>query len=207
MPRHLKGAALVVGATACVVLLVAAGTFAASRPPLISYLVQGHDAPGFAPSAKPLVYTTAAEWGAALGPKSTAEPRLAKEGFVEALTQSITYSADPTSGAGVSWVVEVGSAADATREAAADLTRLEVGGDGASVTKRYSLKGIPGSHAWIDQAPVEENFYSANTILTEGSCVLLIGVERSAGGSLSNVMGPIQSAATSILRRTHKRCP
>ena len=207
MPRHTTRATLLVSATACVALIVAAGALAAPRSPLTNYVVQGHDETGFAPSAKPLKYTTAAEWGAALGPKATATPRLAKEGFVEALAQPTAYTANETSGAGVSWVVEVGSAAKASKEAAADLTRLEVGGDGTSVAKRYSLKGIPGSHAWIDQAPVEENFYSANAIFTEGSCVLLVGVERSAGGSLSNVMGPVQAAATSILKRTHRRCP
>jgi hypothetical protein len=207
MPRRLKRAAPVARIATFVALLAASSALAASGSPLTSYLVQGHDEPGFAPSAKPLKYTTAAEWGAALGPKATATPRLAKEGFVEALTQQTAYTANTTSGAGVSWVVQVGSAANASKEAAADLTRLEVGGDGANVTKRYSLKGIAGSHAWIDQAPVEENFYAANAIFTEGSCVLLIGVERSAGGSLSDVMGPIQSAASSILKRTHNRCP
>jgi hypothetical protein len=35
----------------------------------------------------------------------------------------------------------------------------------------------------------------------------LIGIERTAGGTLSNVMGPLQSAAESIYKRTRHSCP
>ncbi|HUB76799.1 MAG TPA: hypothetical protein VL977_07070, partial [Solirubrobacteraceae bacterium] len=126
------------------------------------------------------------------------------EGFVAAASQQLIYSANTAAGAGLSWAVELGTPAAASKELSFDYARLAVGGEGAKVSGRFTLAGLPGSRGWVDQAL---GFYSANLLFPEGRCVMLIGVERTGDVQLASVTGPVEAAARSIFKRTRGACP
>jgi hypothetical protein len=199
-------------ALALALLALGATTAAASASPsstaaaqLTRYLMAGSDVADYAPAGKATRFETPTSWGAILGPKpAPAISRLEREGFVAAASEYTLYTPKGGTGGGISWAAEFGSANSAAAEQAVDYKQFAVASMGASVVKRYSLKGIAGSRAWASTAL---GFQSANVIFTEGRCLLLIGIERTVGGTLANVMGPLQSAADSVYKRTRARCP
>jgi len=181
--------------------LAASSTPRAAASHLAAYLVRSGDVAGYAPDGAATSFTTASAWGGARTPLTA---RLEREGFVAASSEYTFYTPKNGSGGGISWALELGSARSASTELAADYKQLAVGTMGASVVRRYSLSAIGGSRAWTTAAL---GFQAANVLRTEGRCVLLIGIERTTGGTLSNVMGPLQSAAESIYKRTRHSCP
>jgi hypothetical protein len=183
------------------VTAVAATSPSTAATHLATFLVRSGDVSGYAPAGSATRFTTATAWG---GKKTPLTTRLVKEGFVAAASEYTLYTPKGGSGGGISWALELSSAASASSELAADYKQLAVGSMGASVVKRYSLPGIRNSRAWTTEAL---GFQAANVLYPEGRCVLLIGIERTLGGTLSNVMTPLQTAAQSIYKRTHATCP
>jgi hypothetical protein len=199
--RALLSLAVAVGATSAATALAASSPSAAATHLAATFVVRGGDVKDYEPAGSATRFTTAAAWG---GKKSALTARLEQEGFVAAASEYTLYTPKGGTGGGISWALELGSAGDASRELAADYKQLAVSSMGASVVKRYSLPGIRSSRAWTTQAL---GFAAANVLYSEGRCVLLIGIERTIGGSLANVMAPLQTAAQTIYRRTHRTCP
>ncbi|MGD0198063.1 MAG: hypothetical protein ABSC56_09190 [Solirubrobacteraceae bacterium] len=206
MPRvrqQLTLAAALVAALALTGGSAALGAKSSPATTLANYLVQGGEETGFVPAGKPSTFKTAEAWGSVLDAKG-APARLTKEGFVSALSEYTLYTPKRGSGGGISWAVELGSAANAKAEASADYKQLAVGSEGATVVERYALKGIADSRAWTSEAL---GFVSANVIFIEGRCVMLIGVERTQGGTGTNTVAPMEAAADSIYKHSHGTCP
>lgn len=202
---HLPAIALAALAFGATTAAASASSSSNAAAQLTRYLVADSDVADYAPAGKATRFTTPTSWGAILGPKpQTAISRLEREGFVAAASEYTLYTPTDGSGGGISWAAELGSASGAAAEQAIDYKQFAVPSMGASVVQRYALKGISGSRAWTSAAL---GFQSANVLFTEGRCLLLIGIERTVGGTLTNVMGPLQSAADSIYKRTHARCP
>ena len=84
----------------------------ASKLPLSTYLVQGHEEAGLPPKGRASHYLTATQWTANGVPNGAAEAkRLAQEGFREA----ISVQTGSSKGDGISWVMELGSASAAAQ--------------------------------------------------------------------------------------------
>ena len=182
--------------------LTLAAVAAVASSPITNYLPRANEETGFTATARPTVYTTVSSWGKWVGKPAAA--RESEEGFVTAASEHTGYTANTNAGAGTAWVVELGSAAEATKEVAAEYPVLAVPGGGWKLTKKYSLSALPGSHAWTYAG---QGDLAANVIFAEGRCVLLVGDERSGGGTLSAVESPIQAGAEAIYKRTHRACP
>jgi hypothetical protein len=192
---------LVLFAAALAGLTLAAVASAASAP-ISNYIPRGNEETGFMATARPTVYTTVSAWGKWVGKPAAA--RESEEGFVTAASEQTGYTANTNAGAGTAWVVELGSAADARKDVAAEYSALAVPGGGWKLTKKYSLSALPGSHAWTLAG---QGDLAANVIFAEGRCVLLVGDERAGSGALSEVESPIQAGAEAIYKRTHGACP
>jgi hypothetical protein len=188
--------------TATLAGLTLAAVAEAASSPITNYVPRANEETGFTATARPTVYTTVSAWGKWVGKSAAA--RESGEGFVTAASEHTGYTANTSAGAGTAWVVELGSAAQATKEVAAEYSVLAAPGGGWKLTKKYSLSALPGSRAW---ALAGQGDLAANVIFAEGRCVLLVGDERSGAGALSEVESPIRAGAEAIYKRTHGACP
>ena len=164
-----------------------------SRKPglaLGAYLVQGDEEIGLYTTGPPATSATTKQWTAAIPNGQTEESRLETEGFERAISIQ-TASAD---GQGVSWVLELQSAADATREQAAELRSfMHVPGR----VDRFTVRGVPTAEGFTYPGP---NPQDANAVFREGRCLLLVGDQEAA----HDYRAPVVAAVRAIWARTNK---
>jgi hypothetical protein len=161
---------------------------------------------GFSPQGKPHGYRTARSWLAGGGEKgrrlTTDAARLNGEGFVAALVQHMTYVAAPSTGGGLSLVLELGSRKSAHAELTVQL-RQDIAGLGrGAMIRRFAVPGVPTARGFtvvISGMPGS----AANALFTEGRCLLLVGDAIPTG----NPAPPVKAGVKAIYRRTHGRCP
>jgi hypothetical protein len=164
----------------------------ASKLPLSAYLVRGHEEAGLPPKGRAIHYLTVTQWTSNGVPNGAAEAkRLAQEGFREA----ISVQTGSTKGAGVSWVMELGSASAAAREKAAELQEFAYGPQ-APGAKRFTVAGVPGAEGW-GQPDTD-----ANILFTEGRCLMLVGDELASGSENKPV---VLAAVRAVWARTHDK--
>jgi len=135
-------------------LLVGTGVALASpKPlPLRERLIQQGDFAGFRPESKTHSFRTAKSWVVS-GPHSSAAQtsaeiaRLHREGFVAVLSEFLDRGS--VRGSGLSWVMQLGSAASARAELKVDLAQNQAQGTahGGSFSA-FSVPGISGARGY-----------------------------------------------------------
>jgi hypothetical protein len=195
---------LSVGVAAVAVLAVGVPALAAGA--LVNFVAQGGEETGFAPQGMPKTYPTASAFDRPLPAKERKRDvaRLRREGFKGAVTQNMSYTANPKNGAGLSLVIGLKSAGAARAE-----LKSQFAGDVASQGKgvriqRFTVPGVPGSKGFT-ATDKKHGGGAANVLFTEGSCMLLVG--DAFGGSPQQRIAPVSAAAAAIYKRTGGTCP
>lgn len=195
LPRQPSHAAL----AAALALFVAAP----APLPLGARLIRAGDLAGFRPESGPRSsFTTARLWVSAnpsLNPSQrTAEiARLRRHGFAGLLSEFLNRRSRPESG--VSWVMQLRSAADARSELRANFAYFESldKSSGGSFTE-YSVPAIPGARGFrvLGQGQVGENVFFA-----DGPFLYLVG----AGWPITEKSPPTRAALIAAVEKLYAR--
>jgi hypothetical protein len=170
--------------------------------PLSARLIRAGDFTGFRPDPGLSTFDTPELWVAAnpsLTPAQRAAEvaRLRRHGFVRVVSEFLSRKA--LSQSGVSWVMQVGSAAAARAELKANFAYFEVldkasGGFFSS----YSVGAIPGAKAFrvIGHGQVAENVF-----FTDGQFLYLVG----AGWPTSDAQPPARAQLVAAAKKLYAR--
>jgi hypothetical protein len=184
-------------AVAC---LVGTGVAAASPAPLPlrDRLIKSGDFARYRPEAGTHLFKTANAW--VLSGPHTAQPsaeiaRLRREGFVAVLSEFLDRGSARQSG--LSWVMQLGSAASARAELKVDFAEDKANGTSFSA---FSVPAIPGARAYrvSGGGSVGENIYFA-----DGPFLYLIGQGWSSADAHPPTRAGLIAAATTLYRRVH----
>jgi hypothetical protein len=159
---------------AAAVVAACVGGVALAAVSLSRFTARPGEETGFTPQGTPHVYRTARSWlagGGETGRRLTTDAaRLSGEGFVAALVQHMTYVAAPSTGGGISLVLELGSPNSADAELPVQL-RQDIAGQGLGATiRRFKVRGVPGARGFtvvISGMPGS----AANALFTESRCL------------------------------------
>jgi hypothetical protein len=183
-------------------LLVGAGVALATPTPLPlrDRLIKQGEFAGYRPESTKQSFTTAKSWVAG-GPHLTAAQtsaaiaRLHREGFVAVLSEFLDRGYER--GNGLSWVMQLGSAASARAELKADLTADKQGGGSFST---FSVPVIPGARGYrvSGGGSVGENIYFA-----DGPFLYLVGQGFSSVDKNQPTRAGLITAVTTLYRRVH----
>jgi hypothetical protein len=195
--------ALVV-ALAGVSLLAAQAAAAAPAPlPLRARVLQAGELGGFRPDHGLARYPSAALWvqsDPTLSPAQRAAEvtRLRREGFRGLAQQFYAHGATQE---GVSWVMQLGSAAAARAELAAsfDKYRLQDIAMGARFTP-YAVSGIPGARGYGLRGGGQAG---ENVFFADGPFLYLVGVGWPTSGTHQPTRAGLIAAATRLYERVH----
>jgi hypothetical protein len=186
--------------------LVGAGVaLAAAKPlPLRDRLIQRGEFAGFRPEAKKQSFTTAKAW-VGRGPhvsveqKSAENARLDREGFVAVLAEFLDRGSERQDG--LSWVMQLGSAASARAELKADLTenKAQTTTGGGSFAA-FRVPAIPGAKGYrvSGGSSVGENIFFA-----DGPFLYLVGQGFSSGDKSPPTRAGLIAAVQKLYRRVH----
>jgi hypothetical protein len=196
MPRSLS-IAVVAG------LLVGTGVaLASARPlPLRDRLIKRGDFAAFRPESRTHSFKTAKAWVVA-GPHPSAAQtsaeiaRLHREGFVAALAEFLDRGS--ARGSGLSWVMQLGTAASARAELKVNLTENKAASGGSF--SAFSIRAIPAAHGYrvSGGGAVGENIFFA-----DGPFLYLVGQGWSSGNKNPPTRAGLIRAATILYRRVH----
>jgi hypothetical protein len=172
---------------------------AAPKPlPLRDRLIKSGDFAGYRPEAGTHLFKTANAW--VLSGPHTVQPsleiaRLRRERFVAVLSEFLDRGSARQSG--LSWVMELGSAASARAELKVDLAEDRTNSGSFSV---FSAPAIPGSRAYrvSGGGSVGENIYFA-----DGPFLYLVGQGWSSADAHPPTRAGLIAAATTLYRRVH----
>jgi hypothetical protein len=174
---------------------------ASPRPlPLSARLLGNGDLVGFHPESKTTSFSTAKAWVAG-GPHASAAQqaadiaRLKKEGFVAVLSEFLDRGAEK--GSGLSWVMQLGSAAAARAERKRDLAEYEAAGGGSFTT--FSVPMIPGARGYLESGGGSGG---ENILFADGPFLFLVGQGWSASEKKPTRAGLI-AAANKLYERVH----
>jgi hypothetical protein len=200
------------GATLLAVIALFAGGIAPAAPaspsplPLGARLVRAGDLRDFRPDPGLSTFDTPELWVAA-NPSLTATQRsaeiarLRRHGFVRVVSEFLDRKA--LSQSGVSWVMQVGSAAAALAELKANFAYFEAL-DKASggYFSPYSVRAIPGAKGFrvIGHGQVAENVFFA-----DGPFLYLIGAGWPTSDKQPPARAQLVAAATKLYKRVHGR--
>jgi hypothetical protein len=188
-------------------LLVGTGVALASpKPlPLRARLIQQGDFAGFHPESKKQSFTTAKAWvagGAHLTVAQTSAEiaRLRREGFVAVLSEFLDRGSEK--GNGLSWVMQLGSAAAARAELKVDLAENKAHGGGSFTA--FAVPAIPGARAYrvSGGGGVGENVYFA-----DGPFLYLVGQGFSSADKNPPTRTGLIAAVTTLYQRVHGHPP
>jgi hypothetical protein len=194
------GVVLVAVVLICAVLSGAAA--ALPKPlPLSKRLIERGEFRGFTLEA-PTSYKTAKAW-VARGPHiRAAQPgaevaRLTREGFKGLLAEFLDSAQGR--GSGLSWVMQLGSAASARAELAAEFRELKAQGQAAET---FRVRAVPGAVGFGGGPPAEQGFGGENIAFADGSFLYLVG--NGWSGSTHNPKhAALIEAATRLYTRVH----
>jgi hypothetical protein len=190
------------------VLFLASGIAAAapSLLPLSARLVRQGDLAGFTPERGRMSFKTPELWIAA-NPSLTAAQRAAElkrlrsHGFVALLSEFLNRRSAPESG--VSWVMQLRSAAAARAELTANFQYFK-GLDKASggVFTAYPVPAVPGARAFrvLGHGQVAENVFFA-----DGPFLYLVGAGWRFADTSPPTRAQIVAAVTKLYNRVHGR--
>jgi hypothetical protein len=184
--------------------LVGTGVALASpKPlPLRDRLIKQGEFAGFRPESSTHLFKTAKAWVLA-GPHPSAAhtsaeiARLHREGFVAVLSEFLDRGS--VRGNGLSWVMQLGSAASARAELNVDLTENEAA-SGSSFSA-FSVLAIRGAHGYrvSGGGSVGENIFFA-----DGPFLYLVGQGWSSGDKNPPTRAGLIAAVTTLYRRVHR---
>lgn len=168
--------------------------------PLRDRLIKPGEFAGYRPESRKHSFKTAKSW-VALGPHlsaaqtSAAIARLHREGFVAVLSEFLDRGSER--GSGLSWVMQLGSAASARSELTADLNADKAGGGTFSA---FSVPAIPGARGYrvSGGGGAGENIYFA-----DGPFLYLVGQGSSSVGKNQPTRAGLITAVTTLYRRVH----
>jgi len=194
----------VVAALAGASLLAAQGVAAAAQPlPLRARVLRSGELAGFRPDHGIAKYPSAALWVQSDPTLSSAQraaevARLRREGFKGLVQQFYAHGATQE---GVSWVMQLGSAAAARAELAVsfDKYRTQDIAMGARFTP-YAVAGIPGARGYGLRGGGQAG---ENVFFTDGPFLYLVGVGWPTAGAHQPTRAGLIAAATRLYRRVH----
>ena len=187
-------------------LLAGTGVALASpKPlPLRDRVIEEGDFAGFRPESSTHSFKTAKAWVVA-GPHPSAAQtsaeiaRLHREGFVAVLTEFLDRGS--ARGSGLSWVMQLGSAASARAELNVDLTenKAQTTASGGSFSA-FAVPAIRGAHGYrvSGGGSVGENIFFA-----DGPFLYLVGQGWSSGDKDPPTRAGLIKAVTTLYRRVH----
>jgi hypothetical protein len=180
---------------------------AAPKPLELSALViQPGEFPGFVATAPPVLYKTPQQWArldsALSGAQASAQTtRLDGEGFVAvAYRQLGTPTREPWSG--VSWVMQLRSAAAAKAELAAEVRDTVTTTKPPDTYVAFAVSGIPGAHGYVLASP---SGTGDNVQFADGACVYLVGDGWAGKPKNAPTTTQLVAAATKLYKRVHGR--
>jgi hypothetical protein len=200
MRRSLLSVAVVAG--------VLAGTgvaLAAPKPlPLRDRLIEQGEFAGFRPESKTHAFSTAKAW-VGKGPHPTAVQtsaeiaRLHREGFVAVLTEFLDRGS--VQGNGLSWVMQLGSAASARAEMKMDLaeSKTQATASGGSLSV-FSVPAVPGSHGYRESGGGSG---AENIFFADGPFLYLVGQGWSSADKNPPTRAGLIAAVTKLYTRVH----
>ena len=196
MPRSLS-----VAVVSCV-LLGASVAFASPAPlPLQDRLIKRGDFAGFRPEPTKHSFKTAKAWVAG-GPhvpvaQTSAEiARLRREGFVAVLSEFLDRGS--ARGSGLSWVMELGSAASARAELRVGLTENKAASGGSF--SAFSIPAVPGAQGYRVSGGGSG---AENIFFADGPFLYLVGQGWSSANKNPPTRGGLIKAVTTLYRRVH----
>jgi hypothetical protein len=191
---------LSVAVVSCFVVGTGVALAAPTPLPLRDRLIKQGDFAGYRPESTKHSFTTAKSWvagGPHLTPAQTsaAIARLHREGFVAVLSEFLDRGHERANG--LSWVMQLGSAAAARAELKADLTADKAGGGTFST---FSVPVIPGARGYrvSGGGGVGENIYFA-----DGPFLYLVGQGFSSVDKNQPTRAGLITAVTTLYRRVH----
>ena len=187
-------------------LLVGTGVALASpKPlPLRDRLIKKGEFAGFRPESSTHSFKSAKAWVVA-GPHPSTAPtsgeiaRLRREGFVAVLAKFLDRGS--ARGSGLSWVMQLGSAASARAELKVDLTenKAQTTASGGSFSA-FSVPAIRGARGYrvSGGGTVGENIFFA-----DGPFLYLVGQGWSSADTHPPTRAGLVTAVTTLYRRVH----
>jgi hypothetical protein len=171
--------------------------------PLSARVIQRGEFAGFSLEA-PIRYRTAKAWvepnaGLTSAQAAAQIARLRREGFKAGLVEYLNRG--PLRQSGVSWVMQLGSAASARAELAASLRefKAETVAHGGSVSA-YSVGAIPGARGYHVASSGESD---ENILFADGPYLYLNGEARSPGEPNPPTRAGLITAVTKLYNRVH----
>jgi hypothetical protein len=193
---------MVANLTVAVVAGIAASSGSAANPlPLSARLIQAADFAGYAPEPAPKEYRSARSWTSldtSLIPSrvSADVARLHREGFKEVLVEYLDRA--PGKQNGVSWVMQLGSAAAARAELAASLAE-----DKAQNPGTFSGYSVPGIAAARGYRVSGNGFIGENVLFADGPFLYLVGEGWTVGQKHAPSRAQLVAAITKLYKRVH----
>lgn len=184
-------------------LLVGTGVALASpKPlPLRARLLEQGDFAGFRPESTKHSFKTAKAWVAS-GPHPTVAQtsaeiaRLRREGFVAVLSEFLDRGS--ARGSGVSWVMQLGSAASARAELKVDLTENKAASGGSF--SAFSVPAIAGARGYRVSGGGSGG---ENIFFADGPFLYLVGQGWSSADKNPPTRAGLITAAMTLYRRVH----
>ncbi len=185
-------------AVAIVAGLAARSGGAASALPLSARLIEAGDFAGYIPEPSPKEYRSAGTWTSldtSLIPSQVSADvaRLHREGFKGVLVEYLDRA--PGKQNGVSWVMQLGSAAAARAELAANLAEDKAQNPGFSA---YSVPGIAAAHGYHVSG---NGFIGENILFADGRFLYLVGEGWTAGEKNAPTRADLVAAVTKLYER------
>lgn len=182
-------------------LLVGTGVALASLKPLLlrDRVIERGDFAGFRPESNTHSFKTASGWVVS-GPhppaaQTSAEiARLHREGFVAVLTEFLDRGSER--GDGLSWVMQLGSAASARAELNVELTENTTGGP-------FSTFGVPAIRSARGYRVSGGGSVGENIFFADGPFLYLVGQGFSSGDKHPPTRAGLITAVTTLYRRVH----
>ena len=191
---------LSVAVVSCFVVGTGVALAAPTPLPLRDRLIKQGDFAGYRPESAKQSFKTAKSWVAggphlAAAQTSAAIARLHREGFVAVLSEFLDRGSER--GNGLSWVMQLGSAASARAELKADLTEDKQGGGSFSA---FSVPGIPGARGYrvSGGGGIGENIYFA-----DGPFLYLVGQGFTSVDKNPPTRAGLITAVRALSRRVH----
>jgi hypothetical protein len=187
-------------AVASVAGFAASSGGAATRLPLSARVIEAADFPGYVPEPSPQDYRSARIWTSldtSLIPSQVSADvaRLHREGFRQVLIEYLDRA--PGKQNGVSWVMQLGSAAAARAELAASLAEYKAQNPG------YSAYSVPGIEAARGYQVSGNGFVGENILFADGPFLYLVGEGSTVGQKNPPTRADLVAAVSQLYARVH----
>jgi hypothetical protein len=170
--------------------------------PLRARLIEQGEFAGFRPESKTHSFSTAKAWVAG-GPHPTAAQtsveiaRLHREGFVAVLAEFLDHGSER--GNGLSWVMQLGSAASARAELKVDVMAIKAGNGGGSFSA-FPVPAVPGAQGYRVSGGGSGG---ENIFFADGPFLYLVGQGWSSSDKTPPTRAGLLAAVKKLYTRVH----